>query len=90
VRSVSSLATEVCLVNGGETAKVIQVEIASQPMRPFFTVASLAVYLGLSERTITDWLRDGILPSYKIGGARRIDPADVDAYLAQHRQEKAA
>lgn len=66
------------------------IEIQREHRRAFFTVASLAVYLELSERTITDWLRGGVLPSYKFGGARRIDPADVDAYVAKHRQEKAA
>ncbi|HEV3094973.1 MAG TPA: helix-turn-helix domain-containing protein [Solirubrobacteraceae bacterium] len=60
----------------------------SERRRPFFTVASLATYLSLSERTISDWIRKGVLPSYRIGGARRIDPADVDAYLAEHRREK--
>lgn len=27
------------------------------------------------------------LPSYKIGASRRFDPADVDAFLAQFREE---
>lgn len=53
----------------------------------FFTERSLAVYLSVSERTIRNWIRRGELPSYKLGAARRIDPADVDAFLAQRREE---
>jgi excisionase family DNA binding protein len=67
-----------------------QVPVASEPRRAFFTPDSLAAYLSLSGRTIRDLLRHGVIPSYKIGGARRIDPADVDHYLAEHRQEQAA
>lgn len=67
-----------------------RVEIADEQRRAFFTPEALASYLSLSGRTVRDLLRHGTIPSYKIGGARRIDPVDVDAYLAEHRQEKAA
>jgi excisionase family DNA binding protein len=50
--------------------------------RAFFTPKSLARYLAVSERTVRGWIATGEIPSYLIGGARRIDPADVDAYLA--------
>jgi excisionase family DNA binding protein len=55
----------------------------------FFTERSLAAYLAVSDRTIRNWIRRGELPSYKLGAARRIDPADVDAFLAQRREETA-
>jgi excisionase family DNA binding protein len=55
----------------------------------FFTERSLAAYLAVSDRTIRNWIRRGELPSYKLGAARRIDPADVDAFLAQRREEAA-
>lgn len=58
--------------------------------RAFFTPEDLADYLSVSERTIYDWLRRGDLPSYKLGGARRIDPADVDSFLAARRDERRA
>jgi excisionase family DNA binding protein len=54
--------------------------------RAFFTEASLAEYLAVSDRTVRDWIRSGKLASYKLGKSRRIDPADVDAFLAAHRQ----
>lgn len=55
----------------------------------FFTERSLAAYLAVSDRTIRNWIRRGELPSYKLGAARRIDPADVDAFLANRREEAA-
>ena len=55
--------------------------------RPFFTPKTLAAHLALSERTIRQMLADQTIPSYLIGGARRIDPADVDAYLMSRRDD---
>ena len=56
------------------------------PSVAFFTERTLAAYLAVSDRTIRNWIRRGELPSYKLGAARRIDPADVDAFLAQRRE----
>ena len=53
----------------------------------FFTERTLADYLAVSDRTIRNWIRSGELPSYKLGASRRIDPADVDAFLSQRREE---
>jgi len=55
----------------------------------FFTERSLAAYLAVSDRTIRNWIRRGELPSYKLGAARRIDPADVVAFLEARREEAA-
>jgi excisionase family DNA binding protein len=55
----------------------------------FFTERTLADYLAVSDRTVRNWIRRGELPSYKLGAARRIDPADVDVFLARHRDEAA-
>ena len=55
----------------------------------FFTERTLAAYLAVSDRTIRNWIRRGELPSYKLGAARRIDPADVEDFLARHREEAA-
>jgi excisionase family DNA binding protein len=55
----------------------------------FFTERSLADYLAVSDRTIRNWIRRGELPSYKLGAARRIDPADVEDFLARRRDEAA-
>lgn len=53
----------------------------------FFTDRTLADFLAVSDRTVRNWIRRGELPSYKLGAARRIDPADVDDFLARHRDE---
>lgn len=55
----------------------------------FFTERTLAAYLSVSDRTIRNWIRRGELPSYKLGASRRIDPADVEDFLARHRDEAA-
>ena len=58
------------------------------PSEPtFFTERTLAAYLAVSDRTIRNWIRRGELPSYKLGASRRIDPADVDAFLEVRREE---
>jgi excisionase family DNA binding protein len=59
------------------------------PPPTFFTERTLAAYLAVSDRTIRNWIKRGELPSYKLGAARRIDPSDVDAFLAQRRDEAA-
>lgn len=55
----------------------------------FFTERTLADFLAVSDRTVRNWIRRGELPSYKLGAARRIDPADVEDFLARHRDEAA-
>ncbi len=55
----------------------------------FFTERTLAAHLSVSDRTIRNWIRRGELTSYKLGASRRIDPADVEDFLARHRDEAA-
>lgn len=55
----------------------------------FFTERTLAAHLAVSDRTIRNWIRRGELPSYKLGASRRVDPADVEDFLARHRDEAA-
>jgi excisionase family DNA binding protein len=64
----------------------VAVRVTAPDRRAFFTPKSLATYLALSERTVREMLRRGALPSYRVGGARRIDPSDVDSYLAGRRE----
>jgi len=51
--------------------------------RAFFTPDGLASYLQVSDRLIRKWVAEGRLPSYKLDGCRRFDPADVDSFIAQ-------
>jgi excisionase family DNA binding protein len=68
----------------------VSVRLTQAERRPFFTPKTLAAYLALSERTVREMLRRGALPSYRVGGARRIDPSDVDSYLAGRREGEVA
>ncbi|HKO29112.1 MAG TPA: helix-turn-helix domain-containing protein [Solirubrobacteraceae bacterium] len=65
------------------------VRVADQALRPFFTPKALAEYLSISERTVRDMLSKQRIPSYKVEGQRRIDPADVEKYLARNRNGRA-
>ena len=56
-----------------------------QPRVPFYTVATLADRLAISERTVRDMLNRDEIPWYRIGPQRRIDPADADRWLADRR-----
>ena len=62
--------------------------VVEEARRPFFTPLELARYLSLSERTVRHMLATYEIPSYRVGGARRIDPADVDRFLSERRDER--
>jgi excisionase family DNA binding protein len=68
----------------------VSVRIVELERRAFFTPKTLALYLSISERTVRSMLAAGKIASYRVEGARRIDPADVDSYLARHRKKGAA
>lgn len=65
-------------------------ELGAVDTRPFYTPATLASRLGVTSRTVRTLLQRGVIPSYKIEGSRRINPADVDAYLSRCREDRAA
>ncbi len=54
----------------------------------WFTPDSLASYLQVSDRMIRKWVAEGRLPSYKLDGCRRFDPAEVDSFVAQFRDRR--
>ena len=56
----------------------------------FYTVASLAKRLTVTERTVKNMIRDGEIPVYRVRGAVRIDPVDVDSLLARNREVRSA
>ena len=59
----------------------------NEEQRPFFTIRSLATRLSISERTVRNYIARGELASYQLGRSRRIDPADVDSFLADRRDD---
>jgi putative molybdopterin biosynthesis protein len=56
---------------------------------PFYSVERLARRLAISERTVREILNRGEIPCYRIGRQRRIDPRDVEAYIARQREQAA-
>jgi excisionase family DNA binding protein len=66
---------------------VSAVRVDNDVRRPFFTPRTLAEFLAVSPRTVRQMLLEHKIPSYKVEGSRRIDPVDVDLYLAQRRDE---
>jgi excisionase family DNA binding protein len=69
-----------------DVGDVMSVRVTSLERRAFFTPRTLAQYLGVSDRTVRSMLAAGKIASYRVEGSRRIDPADVDKYLAQRRE----
>jgi excisionase family DNA binding protein len=68
----------------------VSIRVTGLERRGFFTPKSLALYLAVSERTVRSMLASGRIPSYRVEGARRIDPEDVDRYLSSRREGRAA
>lgn len=65
------------------------VRVAERELQPFFSPKALAEYLSISERTVREMLSKQCIPSYRVEGQRRIDPADVERYLARNRNDAA-
>ena len=51
-------------------------------------VATAAAYLDLSERTVREHLRDGVLPGWKIGNVWRLSKAALDGRLSETEPPK--
>lgn len=49
------------------------------------SVGEAAEIVGLSRSKVYELLADGLLPSIRIGRTRRIDIADLDAFIDRHR-----
>jgi excisionase family DNA binding protein len=62
------------------------VPIERRAEEPFYSVASLAKKLAISERTVREMLNRGEIPCYRIGQQRRIDPVDVRRWLRERKE----
>lgn len=56
----------------------------SDDVGPDLTVAQAAAFVGVSRKTISQWVRDGIVPSVR-DGRRTLIPA---RHLAQRRRDR--
>jgi excisionase family DNA binding protein len=66
------------------------IRVVEPEQRPFYTPKSLAERLAVDRKTVRRMLKEGEIPSYSIRGAVRIDPDDVDSYLARRRSDRRA
>ena len=57
-------------------------------MESMMTVRQVAELLGVHENWVYDQAANGELPSYKIGGTRRIDRDEFRAWIAEHRERE--
>jgi excisionase family DNA binding protein len=57
-------------------------------MESMMTVRQVAELLGVHENWVYDQAASGELPSYKIGGTRRIDRDEFRAWIAEHRERE--
>lgn len=51
------------------------------PPEKLWTVADVAEYLGVTERTVRTWQQSHRLPFLKIGGTVRFRPTDVRSWI---------
>jgi excisionase family DNA binding protein len=58
--------------------------------RQLLTTDDVAERLGVTRRTVQNWIKSGELACYQFGEGRgttyRIDPKDVEAFLKKHRK----
>jgi len=55
----------------------------SNPLRPGLTAPEAASILGVTDRTLRNWRREGFGPApRRLGGSVLYDPAEVEAFRA--------
>lgn len=55
-------------------------------MESMMTARQVAELLGVHENWVYDRAASGVLPSYKLGGARRFRREEIEAWLGAQRQ----
>lgn len=74
---------DVCQTMAGALAEVLGPLLGS---RPLLTIPQAASKLGVKVRTVEQMVRSGELASVKVRGARRIEQAEVDRFVAEQRE----
>jgi excisionase family DNA binding protein len=58
--------------------------------RRLMTTDEVAEQLGVTRRTVQNWVKDGSLACYAFGSGKgttyRIDPTDLEVFLKKHRR----
>lgn len=61
-------------------------QIADRPREDYYTMAETISLLDVARQTIYDWMRDGVIPGYRLGGRRVFSKEDVE-HLRQQLKE---
>ena len=51
----------------------------------FFSLKQIAIYLGMSSKTIYIWAEEGRIPAYKFGRVWRFDREQIDLFVKGNR-----
>ena len=62
-------------------------EISNTHSKSLLTVSQAAQQYAVCERLIRRWVADREIPYHRIGRSIRLAPADLDAFVANHRVE---
>ena len=57
---------------------------------PLLTVTEVAEMFSIGRQTVAKWIHDGDLRGFKIGGSFRVRLEDVDAFVSDNEQKRAA
>lgn len=60
------------------------------PPEPYVSLADAATYLGVSPRTLQDWVHDRKVPFHKVGRLTRFRLSELDAWVAEQTSQKIA
>jgi excisionase family DNA binding protein len=92
VHDRSPTAEEHSMGKTGRTAHSSEARLAPSPRArrgpeaiKFFTIAEVAGCLNVSTRTVRRWIDRRILVAHQFGGSVRIAEADLNLFLALHR-----
>jgi excisionase family DNA binding protein len=74
-----------------ETPERLNEENPKRLNEDLWSIERTAKFLDVEKGTLYQWVSQGRgLRSYKVGNARKFDPADVRAYLREHASDPAA
>ena len=62
----------------------------SKAPQPAVTVRQVAAYLSVNEKTVYRLAQRGELPGFKVAGAWRFQPADIDRWIDRQKRECSA
>jgi excisionase family DNA binding protein len=57
----------------------------SKPLAKLLTIEEIAERVGVCDRTVRRWIKQGLLIAHRFNGLVRVSEADFQAFLAAHR-----